>query len=142
MGAGAEADDVVQDAFVKAYATLDRFRPDATFRPWLLRIVINETHNLRRSRQRRADREWRWSDPERGSAEDPERVVVSQERRAELVAAIERLPEQLRRVVVCRYLMELSETETAVALGVRPGTVKSRLHRSLTRLRKEVHDDD
>ena len=48
LGAGGDAEDVVQEAFVKAYAALDRFRPGAPFRPWLLRIVANETRNLHR----------------------------------------------------------------------------------------------
>ena len=56
-GAGADSDDVVQEAFVKAYAALPRFRSDGEFRPWLLRIVRNETRNLFRGRSRRAARE-------------------------------------------------------------------------------------
>lgn len=55
LGAGDEAEDVVQEAFVKAFRHLPGFRRDAPFRPWLLRIVANETHNLTRSRGRRSD---------------------------------------------------------------------------------------
>jgi DNA-directed RNA polymerase specialized sigma24 family protein len=54
LGAGEESDDVVQEAFVKAFRHLDRFRADEPFGPWLLRIVANETKNLSRSRRRRA----------------------------------------------------------------------------------------
>jgi RNA polymerase sigma-70 factor (ECF subfamily) len=58
-----------------------------------------------------------------------------------LVTALSALGERDRTVIACRYLLELSEAETAAALGVRPGTVKSRLSRALERLRKEVGDD-
>ncbi len=57
LGAGPAAEDVVQEAFVKAYRTLGRFRDEAPFRPWLLRIVANEAHNHYRSNQRRGARE-------------------------------------------------------------------------------------
>jgi RNA polymerase sigma-70 factor (ECF subfamily) len=67
--------------------------------------------------------------------------VLAAESRAELLAAIERLPERDRLVIACRYLLELTEAETAAALGCRPGTVKSRLSRALERLRAEVGDD-
>jgi RNA polymerase sigma-70 factor (ECF subfamily) len=61
-------------------------------------------------------------------------------RRGELLAGVRALPVELREVVACRYLLELSEAETAAALGIPAGTVKSRLHRALTLLRKEVAD--
>ena len=57
LGAGSEADDVVQESFVKAYRALGSFRSGSAFRPWLLRIVANETRNLVRSRSRRSRRE-------------------------------------------------------------------------------------
>ena len=142
-GAGADADDVVQDAFVKAYAALPRFREDGEFRPWLLTIVRNETRNLFRSRGRRAAREELASLPEADLAfdDDPAAVALSTVRRGELLAKVRRLPVELREVVACRYLLELSEAETAAALGIPAGTVKSRLHRALARLREEVADD-
>ena len=137
-GAGADSDDIVQDAFVKAYGALERFRPGADFRPWLLRIVLNETRNLQRSRSRRAAREEAWGWPQQ--AADPESAVLTATRRDQLLAGVRRLPADLRDTVTCRYLLELSEAETAVALGVPAGTVKSRVHRALERLRKEVPD--
>jgi RNA polymerase sigma-70 factor (ECF subfamily) len=141
-GAGADADDVVQDAFVKAYAALPRFRADGEFRGWLLTIVRNETRNLFRSRGRRAAREElaRLPEADLAFAGDPEAVAMSAVRRGELLAGVRRLPVELREVVACRYLLELSEAETAAALGIPAGTVKSRLHRALAGLRKEVAD--
>ncbi|HSU35069.1 MAG TPA: sigma-70 family RNA polymerase sigma factor [Propionibacteriaceae bacterium] len=138
-GAGAEADDVVQDAFVKAYAALPRFRAGGEFRAWLLTIVRNETRNLFRSRGRRAARE-ELALALDDVAFDPEAMALSAVRRDELLEQVRRLTPDLREVVACRYLLELSEAETAAALQIPAGTVKSRLHRALTVLRKEVAD--
>jgi|SRR5688572_13672376 RNA polymerase sigma factor (sigma-70 family) len=141
-GAGSDADDVVQEAFVKAYRSLSSFRDGADFRPWLLRIVVNESRNLHRGRSRRSDRELRVvrEDARLVTGSDPADVAVSDERREALLGAIRALPEELREVVTCRYLLELSETETAEALDIPNGTVKSRLRRGLARLREELAD--
>ena len=141
-GAGSDADDVVQEAFVKAYRSLSSFRDGADFRPWLLRIVVNESRNLHRGRSRRSDRELRVvrEDARLVTGSDPADVAVSDERREALLGAIRALPEELREVVTCRYLLELSETETAEALAIPHGTVKSRLRRGLARLRAELAD--
>jgi RNA polymerase sigma factor (sigma-70 family) len=138
-GAGADADDVVQEAFVKAYAALPRFRGDA-FRAWLLSIVHNETRNLHRSRGRRVARESMASLPEELLAFGPEEEAMSADRRLRLLGNVRQLPVGLREVVSCRYLLELSEAETAMTLGLPAGTVKSRLHRALESLRREVGD--
>lgn len=147
LGAGSEADDVVQEAFVKAYGALGGFRADAAFRPWLLRIVANETRNLVRSRRRRSHREELATLPDSvlaagESALDPAVQALSGERRAELVTALRELPEQYRLVVTCRYLLDLDEQETATVLGWPRGTVKSRLHRALGRLRSLLPDKE
>ena len=139
-GAGADAEDVVQDAFVKAYAALPRFRADGEFRAWLLTIVRNETRNLFRSRGRRAAREELALVVDEGFVFDPEAAALTAARRDELLERVRGLPSDLREVVACRYLLELSEAESATALQIPPGTVKSRLHRALTILRKEVAD--
>ncbi|WP_328994570.1 RNA polymerase sigma factor [Kribbella sp. NBC_01245] len=139
LGAGADADDVVQEAFVKAYRGLGGFRDGAAFRPWLLRIVANETKNLHRSRVRRTRREAAW--PEVDAVElDPSVQALSAERRAELLAAIRRLSDDHRKVVTCRYLLDLDEQETAEVLGWPRGTVKSRLSRALAKLRVQLGD--
>ncbi|MDC5697879.1 RNA polymerase sigma factor [Intrasporangium calvum] len=139
-GAGADTDDVVQEACVKAYRSLPRFRPGGRFRPWLLRIVVNETRNLHRGNTRRAERELRIVREELAAAPggDPAEAALDLDRRAALLVALRHLPEDQREVVTCRYLLELSESETATTLGLRTGTVKSRLHRGLARLREEL----
>ncbi len=135
----AEAEDAAQEGFVKAYRAIDRFRSGAPFRPWLLRIVGNEARNRLRSagrRERLALRSW---DPSFGdAAPSPEGAALDAERRAALLVALERLNERDRDVIVLRHLLDLSEAETAAALGVRPGTVKSRLSRAMGRLRADL----
>jgi RNA polymerase sigma factor (sigma-70 family) len=136
----ADAEDATQDAFVKAYYALDRFRSAEPFRPWILRIVSNEARNRRRSAGRRERLALRVVE-RRGpgdAAPSPDAAAIAQETRRTLVAALEMLPERDREVIACRYLLELSEAETATTLGIRPGTVKSRLSRGLARLRREL----
>jgi RNA polymerase sigma factor (sigma-70 family) len=140
----ADAQDAAQEGFVRAYRALWRFRPGAPFRPWLLRIVGNEALNRRRSAGRRAGLAQRVADDRTsgGAAPSPEAAVLASERRATLLAALDALSEPHRLVIACRYLLELSEEETAAALGCRRGTVKSRLSRALEQLRHEIGEGD
>jgi RNA polymerase sigma factor (sigma-70 family) len=137
LGAGEESDDVVQEAFVKAFRHLSRFRVGEPFGPWLLRIVANETRNLTRSRRRRAALALRLSSAElEGTAADgPVDEVLAADRCARLVAAVKTLPDRERQVLVCRYFLDLSEAETAQVLEWPIGSVKSRTSRALNRLR-------
>lgn len=143
FGAGADAEDVVQSAFFKAYRSLGSFREGAAFRPWLLRIVVNETRNTVRSAGRLravAGREagLREADPLIPDSADPAAAALAQERRTLLIAALDALGEEQRQVVTCRYLLEMDEAETAGALGWPRGTVKSRLNRALKKLEKSL----
>ena len=132
-----DADDAVQDAFVKAYAALGRFRAGAPFRPWLLRIVANEARNRRRSAGRRAGLALRSAEDRRpdDAASSPESAVLAGEQREWLLAAVNGLRSEDRDVIAARYFLELSEAEAAELLGVPRGTIKSRLSRALVRLR-------
>jgi RNA polymerase sigma-70 factor, ECF subfamily len=138
-----DAQEATQDAFLKAYGALHRFREEAPFRPWLLRIVANEARNRRRSAGRREALVLRASaDAASGdAAPSPEAALVSAERRDELLAALNTLGEKHRLTIAYRYLLDLTEEETAAALGVRRGTVKSRVSRALDRLRAELARD-
>jgi RNA polymerase sigma factor (sigma-70 family) len=133
----AEAEDVAQEAFVKAYLALDRFRPGASFRPWLLQIVANEARNRRKAAARRLKLTLRAGKvrPSGDAAPSPEAAALADEQQHALLAALDRLREADRLVIACRYFLELSEAEMAVVLDCRPGTVKSRLSRALARLR-------
>jgi RNA polymerase sigma-70 factor (ECF subfamily) len=134
-GDAADAEEAAQDAFVKAHRALRRFRSGEPFRPWLLAIVANEARNRRRTRGRRTTLALRATEPE-VSAEDPEATTLARERRERLLTVVEQLRADDRDVLACRYFLELSEEETAAALGVARGTVKSRTHRALARLRE------
>ncbi len=139
LGAGEESDDVVQEAFVKAFRHLSRFRVGEPFGPWLLRIVANETRNLTRSRRRRAALTLRLSSVEsEGTADGPVDEVLAAERRARLLAAVNALPDRERQVLACRYFLDLSEAETAQVLEWPLGSVKSRTWRALNRLRGQL----
>lgn len=137
-GGADDAEDAAQEGFMKAFAALPRFRADATFRPWLLTIVANEARNRRRSAGRREALVLRAPESTAGEAgfePSPEAAILAAERRTTLLEALQLLPDADREVIGYRYLLELSEAETAAALGVPVGTAKSRLSRALDRLR-------
>jgi len=136
-GDAADAEEAAQDAFVKAHRALGRFRSGEPFRPWLLTIVANEARNRRRSRGRRAALALRAADPG-APGEDPEAAALASERRERLLTAVQRLRDDDRDVLACRYFLDLSEEETAATLGITRGTVKSRTHRALGRLQEEL----
>lgn len=136
----ADAEEAVQDGFVKAYRALARFCRGAPFRPWLLQIVANEARNRRRSAGRRASLALRAAVEARpgDAVPSPEAALLGQERRAELVDAVNGLRDDERDVIACRFFLGLTEEETAQTLDVKLGTVKSRTARALERLREEV----
>jgi RNA polymerase sigma-70 factor (ECF subfamily) len=139
-GSAAEAEDAAQEGFVRAYYALPRFRRDAPFRPWLLRIVANAARNRRAASARHptlsldvaAER------PSNDPMRSPEAAALAGEQRRELIEALNSLRADDRIAIACRYLLDLSEAETAAALGCPRGTVKSRLSRALKRLRREL----
>lgn len=141
LGAGADAEDVVQQAFFKAYCSLGRFKDGSAFKPWLLSIVANETRNTVRSAVRQRSLVGREAalaeaEPLIPESADPAVAALRDERRTALLAALDRLSEEHRLVVTYRYLLEMDETETAEALGWPRGTVKSRLNRALRKLER------
>jgi RNA polymerase sigma factor (sigma-70 family) len=136
-GSAADAEEAAQEAFVRAWLALKRFRAGAEFRPWLLAIVANEARNRVRSRKRRdglAERaagELVWQPP----ADDAPALADSR-----LREALAGLPERDRSVLACRYVLDLGEHETAEVLGIARGTVKSRTARALERLRGTLEE--
>src|SRR5437879_9458507 len=136
-GSSADAEDAAQEGFVKAYRALDRFRLGAELRPWLLRIVANEARNRVRSSGRRHQLELRLTEGFRpgDAAPSPEAVAVAADERRRLLAMVNALSHEDRLVIASRYFLELTGEETAAALGIAEGTVKSRLSdRKSTRL--------
>lgn len=143
-GSATDAEEAAHDAFVKAFGALGRFRRGEPFRPWLLAIVANEARNRRRSAGRRHALALRAAEEIRpgDAAPSPEAALLGRERHDFLLSAVNQLSEEHRLVIACRYFLDLSEDETASALGIRAGTVKSRLSRALERLREEVPEHD
>ena len=140
----AEAEDVVQEAYLRAFANLAAFRGDASLATWLSRIVINEALGRLRKRKRVA------AMPENPEAQiirfplnpgdDPERTMAQRQILALVERATDSLPDVYRSVFVARVIEGLSIEETAELLSIRPETVKTRLHRARTLVRKALDD--
>jgi RNA polymerase sigma-70 factor, ECF subfamily len=148
----AEAEDVAQEAFIKAYRALPQFRGDSAFYTWLYRIAINTAKNAVVSRDRSPvefdldsqnpdesyDMQSRLKD-----SETPEGLVLTEEIRGTVNAAIDALPEDLRTAIILRELEGLSYEEIAAAMGCPVGTVRSRIFRareSIDRRLREVFE--
>ena len=136
LGNRADAEEAVQDAFLRAWRFRDSIATASNVRPWLYRVVVNACYSkLRREvphRNRRADDEPLGHMAE--VAADPEVRAERGEAAETVLAALARLPLSLRVPVVLRYYADLSERDIALAIGRRPGTVKSRLHEARRRL--------
>lgn len=139
LGDAVEAEEVAQDTFVRAYLNLESFDAQRPLRPWILQIARNLARNRRRSLGRY------WAHVSRWLQQQPEPVVEPLHRQrseAQLLwQAVRRLKPAWQEVIYLRHFLELSEAETAVALDVAPGTVKSRLHRAQHALRQIVEQD-
>ena len=134
----AEAEDAAQEALMKAYRALGRFTSGSAFRPWLLKIVINQALTMTKSRQRRTAMAERMAATEYIAPYTIDETVMDAERARLVWAALEALREQERVVVYLRYFLALPEKELAEYLACAPGTVKSRLHRALAKLREVI----
>ncbi|HZQ11193.1 MAG TPA: RNA polymerase sigma factor [Pseudolabrys sp.] len=142
-----EAEDVVQETYVRAIAGLEHFRGDAAFGTWITRIAMNEA--LGRLRRRRPTVDWESYGENRTQAEiidfplsaasnDPERTMAQGEIREVLERAIDALPDAFRAVFVARIVEGMSVEETADLFGLQSETVKTRLHRARNLLREAL----
>ncbi|MBP7149578.1 MAG: RNA polymerase sigma factor [Acidobacteria bacterium] len=133
----AEAEDVLQEAWVRAFAALGRFEGRASVGTWLVRIALHEAFARRRRRQRFVAL---GTEDDMGlettPGDSPEARASTRELRAALAGAIDALPEGLRVAFVLREVEGLSTAETAEALGLSPDNVKVRLHRARAALRR------
>ncbi len=134
----AAAEDVAQEAFIRAHRSISGFRAGEPFRPWLLRIVTNLALNDVRARGRRGGLLARFGRQPVESAPEPEGVLLASESQRLLWRAMNELSPDDRVVLYLRYFLELPEKEIAVAIGKAPGTVKSRLSRAGVRLRAVI----
>ena len=132
-----DAGDVVQDAYVRAYRAIRRFRGDSSFSTWMYRITSNcaSTHLSRRSRQRTEELSSDVPIVDLRPEQDPSLRAEAAVLRHHIDRAIRSLPERLRQVVVLRDLHDLSHSEIAAELGITTSAAKVRLHRARQRLR-------
>jgi RNA polymerase sigma factor (sigma-70 family) len=140
LGGSDGADDVAQRAAERAWRAISSVDPERGFRAWFLRAVANEARNDRRSRGRRAALALRAEGRRADEVSDPADLVVTDEERRAVLAALNRLSREDRLVLALRHFEQLSEREMADALEVPPGTVKSRLARATARLRAELQE--
>jgi len=142
-----DAEDVLQDAYVRAFAALDGFRGEARFGTWLARIVINEALGCVRRRRPTIEIGLVSDNPElsaqvipfrTASRENPETIMAQDQIRALLERATDKLPEGFREILVARLIEEMSVEETSELFGVLPQTVKTRLFRARALLKAEM----
>ncbi|MBK7249964.1 MAG: RNA polymerase sigma factor RpoE [Gammaproteobacteria bacterium] len=145
----AEAEDVAQEAFIKAYRALPQFRGDSTFYTWLYRIAINTAKNVVASRDRSPieydldlqndaesfEAQARLKDPD-----TPEGLVLTEEIRATVNSAIDSLPQDLRTAIVLRELEGMSYEEIAAAMDCPVGTVRSRIFRAREAIDRQLRE--
>jgi RNA polymerase sigma-70 factor (ECF subfamily) len=143
----AEAEDVVQETWVRAFTALDGFRGEAAFSTWLTRIALNEA--LGRRRRQRPMLDWESCGDTATEAEiinfpvsamvsDPERTMARSEIRDVLERSIDELPDAFRAVFVARIVEGMTVEEAADLFGLKPETVKTRLHRARSLLREAL----
>jgi RNA polymerase sigma-70 factor (ECF subfamily) len=142
LGNGGEAEDVMQDAYVRAYAHLDQFAGHAQFSTWLTRIAVYEAMARARRRRRVVEMDAMpdfqrdgFTDPQ---APSPERRAIDSDLRSALESAIQALPETYRPVVMLRDVEGLSTQETGDCLGLNEAVIKTRLHRGRALLRRDL----
>src|ERR1700741_1391144 len=139
-----EAEDVVQETYVRAFTHLADFRGDSSLATWLARIAMNEA--LGRLRRQRPSVEWTSMPPgtleaqiihfpHSGASEDPERSMAQRQIQQVVERAIDELPDAFRIVFITRVIEGMNVEETAEILGLKPQTVKTRLHRARPQLR-------
>lgn len=139
LGDPDEAEDVAQETFVRAYRALEGFDSERPLRPWLLRIASNLSHNRHRSLGRYLATLTRFA---RQDPDGIKQTTFKPDDESQLLwQAVKQMAKPFQEVIYLRYFLDMSENEMVEALDVPPGTVKSRLHRALSKLRGIVERD-
>ena len=142
-----DAEEVVQDAFIKVHGALPEFRSEASLKTWILRIVWRLSLNRQRDRSRSSwarlgldgDRELEVETAQSRLAEHPDKAYQAQDTREKVLEAIDRLPEPLRQALVLHGFDELGYDDVARILQVPVGTVCSRIHSARRKLAEDLH---
>ena len=143
-----EAEDVVQETYVRALIHLDEFRGQSSLSTWLVRIAMNEAMGRMRGQRPALQLDVQRDDKPRAeviqfptTSSDPEKSVAQRQIQAVVERAIDELPEPFRLVFIARVMEEMSIEQTAELLGLKPETVKTRLHRARSMLRDNVEKE-
>jgi RNA polymerase sigma-70 factor (ECF subfamily) len=143
-----DADEAVQDAFIKVFTHITSYREELPFEVWFTRILVNACLDLRKSRSRRL----RWAVPMSSTPDapptdpatpdpTPEQRLVSRERTGQITAAVESLPDRQRTVFTLCHLAEQTTAEVSQALGLSEATVRVHLFRAVRKLRRVLERD-
>lgn len=141
-GWNADAEEATQNGFVKAYRSLRRFRTGAAFRPWLLRIVVNEAHNVVRAERRHKRLGERAAEQHEAAVAGVDETVLVRDEVETVLSALARLSEADRLAVALRYFAELPDVEAAALAGTSQEAYRVRLMRARRRLQTLLEESD
>ncbi|HEX2973555.1 MAG TPA: sigma-70 family RNA polymerase sigma factor [Tepidisphaeraceae bacterium] len=135
----AQAQDIAQESFLVAYGRLRELRDPSRFIGWLTQIVLTQSRNYQRWRRVRTTLPLQEAVTQPAPT-PPTNPALSQDQRAAVIRAVQRLPVKYRRIVILRFVTGLSAAEVARQLGEKPGTVRAWLHRAYEKLRPQLAD--
>ena len=141
-GRSADAEEAMQNGFVKAYRSLHRFRVGAAFKPWLLRIVVNEAHNVLRAERRHARLATRAAEQHETAIAGADEAVLAREEIERVLGSLARLPDADRLALALRYFAELPDAEAAALAGTSTQAYRVRLVRARKRLQALLEETD
>ena len=141
-GRNADAEEAMQNGFVKAYRSLHRFRVGAAFKPWLLRIVVNEAHNVLRAERRHLRLATRAAERHETAIAGADEAVIAREEVETVLSSLGRLPDADRLVLALRYFAELPDGEAAALAGTSTEAYRVRLVRARKRLQALLEEGD
>ncbi|MEI2315990.1 sigma-70 family RNA polymerase sigma factor [Bacillus paramobilis] len=142
IGDKTDVDDVVQEIYIQLYESLRKYDNEKPFRPWLIGLAIKQIHSYRRKRWMRLRIVKKAEEQRKPVQIDFSNDVVSKISNQKLIELIHKLPYKLKQVIILRYLHDYSQEEVAQILHIPIGTVKSRIHAALKKLRQKEHVEE
>ncbi|MCR6846729.1 sigma-70 family RNA polymerase sigma factor [Bacillus sp. IBL03825] len=137
IGDKTDVDDVVQEMYIQLYESLRKYDNEKPFRPWLIGLAIKQIHSYRRKRWMRLRIVKKAEEQRKPVQIDFSNDIVSKISNQKLIELIHKLPYKLKQVIILRYLHDYSQEEVAHILHIPIGTVKSRIHAALKKLRQK-----
>lgn len=132
-----DVDDIVQEIYIQVHRSLEQFDTNRPFRPWLMGVAMRQIHAYRRKRWTHLRMLKKAEQVNEVMESDFTSEVVDRLSNRRLLASVDRLPFKLKQVIILHYLNEYSQEESAAILGIPLGTVKSRIHAALHKLRQK-----